>query len=67
MEWVKADVASLMAGKIPTIFGELTTTMAAVAYLVFGEELSGLPSKGSLELTIAESVQVAYPNSLYFT
>lgn len=66
MEQVEANVASLMARKIPPIFGELTPTMAAVAYPVFQEELPGLPSKVLLEHTIAESVQVACLNSLYF-
>lgn len=56
MEQVEADIASLMAGKVPSIFGGLTIKMAVVAYPIFQEELLGLPSKGLLERIIAESV-----------
>lgn len=46
MEQVEANVALLMVGKVPPIFGGLTTSTAAVAYPVFQEELPGLPYQG---------------------
>lgn len=59
MEQVEANVASLMAGKVPIIFGGLSTTMAMAAYPMFQEGLPGLPFQGLLERIILESVQVS--------